>query len=338
MTTAAEGAVQTAQTETKVGSADDFDKAFGEAITALDKTDSPVTEPVAAVVPAEPIKPATAAEPVAAVVPAVVPVKSAVAAAETAVPAAETVAETAVAATAVADSVTARQLAEEAARKLADEKTQREATEKSERDAAEAREIKDPVLSAEDTTMFDSFRKDWPDVAKAVEKMVAHNAGMLEAKYARSLVAIVGKIYDDMGPLAQSIGTVEANSFRTVVLEKHSDYDTVFPQLEGWIGKQPPYLAQAYKRVYDEGNVQEVCDLVTRFKTESGVQPQQPGTSAVTAPTTPAAASVKPVTPANQAAAAALAPVTTKRTTPTKTGEDPNDFDGAFASAVAEMK
>jgi hypothetical protein len=327
---------ETAAPAAAVTTPDEFDKAFGEAITAIDTETAAEAKPAAATEAA----PAAAAT---TTVPAVAPATTEGGTTTTPVPATTeggtatseapaapaTGTEAAPAAAAAAPAADARQLADEAARRVADEKTQRETQEKADRDAAEAREIKDPVLSAEDVAQFESFRKEWPDVAKAVEKMSAHATAQLEAKFARSLVAIVEKVYGDIAPLAQSVSSVEGTSFRSSVLEKHSDYDTVFPKLEGWIAAQPPYLAQAYKRVYDEGNVQEVVDLVSRYKTSSGVQPQSPTTVPAPAASTPAA---------TQAAAAALAPVTSKRSTPTKQGEDPNDFDGAFASAVADMK
>jgi hypothetical protein len=337
---------ETAAPAAAVTTPDEFDKAFGEAITAIDTETAAEAKPAAAT-EAAPAAAATTTVP--AVAPATteggttttpVPATTEGGTATSEAPAAPATGTEAApaAAAAAAPAADARQLADEAARRVADEKTQRETQEKADRDAAEAREIKDPVLSAEDAAQFESFRKEWPDVAKAVEKMSAHATAQLEAKFARSLVAIVEKVYGDIAPLAQSVSSVEGTSFRSSVLEKHSDYDTVFPKLEGWIAAQPPYLAQAYKRVYDEGNVQEVVDLVSRYKTSSGVQPQSPTTVPAPAASTPAAPAAPAASPATQAAAAALAPVTSKRSTPTKQGEDPNDFDGAFASAVADMK
>jgi hypothetical protein len=133
-----------------------------------------------------------------------------------------------------------------------------------------------------------------------------------------------------MAPLAESYSTFETRTLREEVLKAHADYDAIYPKLEGWIAKQPAYLTAAYQRVYTDGNAQEVIDLVERYKTANGVGAQVPGT------TTPKPGQ-KPASDENKAnAAASLAPVSGKRTTPTPTGDDPNDFDGAFAEAAAQ--
>jgi hypothetical protein len=125
---------------------------------------------------------------------------------------------------------------------------------------------------------------------------------------------------------------VEQNSFRAFVLDKHKDFDAVKPGLTAWIDTQPPYLRDAFKRVHDEGTAEEVVDLVTRFKSMTGVKPEVPNPSPQSPTPTPAPAATP--TPPNPKAEA-LAPVVTKRTTPTPKGEDLTDFDGAFAEAAS---
>lgn len=284
-------------------SADDFDAAFNAAIAGLD----PAAK--AEVKPAEEVKPAA------------VEVKPA-----TEVTAVE------VKPAAVVDQ---RQLAEEAARRVAEETAARQAAEKTARETAEANEIKDPVLTEDQNKIIASFEKEWPDVAAAFKVQSAHQVAALEARFARALTAIVGKVYADIAPLATSINEVGVNSFREQILKAHPDYDVAYPQLEGWIAKQPAYLTEAYKRVYNEGNVQEVSDLVSRFKEANGTQPKPQGS--------PAPAATIPATPTKEQVAAKtrageLAPVTGKRTAPNATVEDANDYDGAFAAALEANK
>lgn len=305
MTTETTGGAAAVKTEvvTPAVSADDFDAAFNAAIAGLEpeakKTEAvPATEPVKT----EPIK--TEAAPV------VEPAKT-------------------------APAPDPRQLAEEAARRVAEETAARQTAEKTAREQAEAREIKDPVLTEEQNQVIASFEKEWPDVAAAMKIRNEHQIASLETRFARALTSIVGKLYEDIAPLATSIANVEGNSFREQVLKAHADYDTIYPQLEGWIAKQPAYLTEAFKRVYNEGNVQEVSDLVNRFKEANGTQPKPQGS--------PTPASPIPAVPTKEQVAAKtkageLAPVSGQRTAPNPLVEDANDFEGAFLQALAANK
>jgi outer membrane biosynthesis protein TonB len=342
MTTETTGGAAAVKTEvvTPAVSADDFDAAFNAAIAGLEpeakKTEAvPATEPVKT----EPIK--TEAAPV--VEPAKTePVKTEPAKTE-AVPATEPVKTEPIkteAAPVVEPAKTApapdpRQLAEEAARRVAEETAARQTAEKTAREQAEAREIKDPVLTEEQNQVIASFEKEWPDVAAAMKIRNEHQIASLETRFARALTSIVGKLYEDIAPLATSIANVEGNSFREQVLKAHADYDTIYPQLEGWIAKQPAYLTEAFKRVYNEGNVQEVSDLVNRFKEANGTQPKPQGS--------PTPASPIPAVPTKEQVAAKtkageLAPVSGQRTAPNPLVEDANDFEGAFLQALAANK
>ena len=323
MTTETTGGAAAVKTEvvTPAVSADDFDAAFNAAIAGLEpeakKIETPAPAPAAAVAPEKIETPAPA--PAAAAVPAPAPAAAAVPAP----------------APAAAVAPDPRQLAEEAARRVAEETAARQTAEKTAREQAEAREIKDPVLTEEQNQVIASFEKEWPDVAAAMKIRNEHQIASLETRFARALTSIVGKLYEDIAPLATSIANVEGNSFREQVLKAHADYDTIYPQLEGWIAKQPAYLTEAFKRVYNEGNVQEVSDLVNRFKEANGTQPKPQGS--------PTPASPIPAVPTKEQVAAKtkageLAPVSGQRTAPNALVEDANDFDGAFAQAVAANK
>jgi hypothetical protein len=235
----------------------------------------------------------------------------------------------------------ARKLAEDAARKLADETAAKAAADKAtaekaeaDRKAAEAAEIKDPVLTEDQTKALVAFEKEWPDIAQAVKTQQTHAVAALEARFARALTTIVQKIYDDIGPMAQTVTNVEANTYRSEVLKAHPDYDAVAPLLPAWIEKQPPYLVEAYKKVYDGGSIKEFTDLVKQYKVSNGIETQTLETPpALIKPTDQQTAAAKA---AAAKKAAELAPVSGKRTTPAPQSQDPNDFDGAFAEAAAQ--
>jgi hypothetical protein len=89
-------------------------------------------------------------------------------------------------------------------------------------------------------------------------------------------------------------------------------------------------LQAAYKHVINSGTVDEVVDLINRWRTETGtpLQPQaQPAPAAKKATELPAAA---------KQAVAALAPVSSKRSSVPQT-VDEGDFDSAFAAFAGKM-
>ena len=185
------------------------------------------------------------------------------------------------------------------------------------------KEFPDPVLSKEDSDEFAKFVKDWPDQAAIMEKREKYVVGLLEARFARTVASMTQKVYEDFTPFMQAAAASATKSFRAHVLEQHPDFDTIKPQLSGWIAKQPAYLRDAYTRVYNEGNAEEVADLATRFKEATGVKPQTPSPAA------------QPQSPANDRKADDLAPVSTKRAVPAPKGPDLNNFDDAFEEAAA---
>jgi len=190
-------------------------------------------------------------------------------------------------------------------------------------------QIPDPVLDPEVEAKLTSFRKDWPDIAEAMDLQNAHAQAAMEARVARLVASVVQSVYADIAPMAKTYATTEASTFRGAVLSKHADYDAVYPSLEPWINSQPAYLRAGMLEAYNAGSAEDVIDLVTRYKAEAGVTPQV---------LEPAAVQPSGGAPGSKAAAKAaeLLPVQAKRTAPKPTGEDPNDFDGAFEQAAAQ--
>ncbi len=189
--------------------------------------------------------------------------------------------------------------------------------------APPAAEFPDPVLSAEDKALIETYEGEWPDVAAAHKKLVAHEMALVEAKFARALSAIVARVYGDMTPVVESYSAAEQTAFRKSVLDVHTDFDTILPSLKPWIDQQPGYLRAAMTRVYDEGTAEEVIDLARRYKEANGVKPQVPD------PT--------PLEPKASPQASALMPVPGKRSVASTKGADPDDYDQAFAEAIQNL-
>jgi hypothetical protein len=170
-----------------------------------------------------------------------------------------------------------------------------------------------PIYSEEEKAVLDAYDKEWPDIAKA--------EGLRRRAEYRELVEYVfQEVSKYLTPVKE---TVEALAERTVLTDlktKVPDYnDTLRDQVIGWVDTQPAYLQTAYKQVIQQGTVEEVGDLIDRYRKATGV-----GASAPTSTT-----KVTELSSEAKQAAAALAPVSTKRTV-VQQQEDPNDFGSAW--------
>jgi len=177
-----------------------------------------------------------------------------------------------------------------------------------------------PYYSEEETKFLQDYEKDWPDVAKA-------EALRRRAEY-RDLVGYVfQEVAKEIMPVMDMVRTL---SERTHLNDLHAtvgDYDDVRDKVIDWVGKQPAYLQAAYNHVIKQGTVDEVADLINRYKQESGVQTRAAPASRKTETELPTA---------TKQAAAALAPVSSKRSA-VIAGQDPNDFESAFSSFADKL-
>lgn len=172
----------------------------------------------------------------------------------------------------------------------------------------------EPFTEAEKAFLAD-YEKDWPDVARA-------EALRRRAEYGE----VVGYVFQEVAKeLAPLLGAVRALSERTHLADLQTvvtDYDDVRDKVVEWVGKQPKYLQPAYNHVVQQGTVDEVADLIERYRRDTGAQ-----LTPAAAP--PASKPVVELPAATKKAAAALAPVASKRSAVVQT-TDASDFDGAF--------
>jgi hypothetical protein len=181
--------------------------------------------------------------------------------------------------------------------------------------AAQPEEI---TLSEAEIKAIEDAEKDWPDVVRAVR-------AESEFKLKRTMDHIFKEVARELRPLMQTVQTLAHRTHLQELQSKVPDYDSVGDKVISWVDKQPAYLQAAYKHVIQQGTAEEVADLITRYKAETGNRALAP----TPAPVTKKKAELPTVT---KQAAAALAPVSTKRTAPASGGIDPSDFDGAFAA------
>jgi len=178
-----------------------------------------------------------------------------------------------------------------------------------------------PYYSEEETKFLQDYEKDWPDVAKA-------EALRRRAEY-RDLVGYVfQEVAKEIMPVMDMVRTLSERTHLSDLHNTVEDYDSVRDKVIDWVGKQPSYLQAAYNHVIKQGTVDEVADLINRYK-------QETGTTTRTAPSASRKTETELPTATKQAAAA-LAPVSSKRSA-IIAGQDPNDFESAFSSFADKL-
>lgn len=178
-----------------------------------------------------------------------------------------------------------------------------------------------PYYTEEEAKFVQDYEKDWPDIARA-------ETLRRRAEY-RDLVGYVfQEVAKEIMPLMDMARTVSERTHLQDLQSAVGDYDNVRDKVIDWVSKQPAYLRPAYNHVIQNGTVDEVVDLIDRYKQATGAQMR---TSA------PASRRMETELPtATKQAAAALAPVSSKRSA-IIAGQDPNDFESAFASFADKL-
>jgi hypothetical protein len=154
---------------------------------------------------------------------------------------------------------------------------------------------------------------------------------------ARSLAQSVLKYaFEQIGgvvnPMRETLDILATRTHYGDLKEKVGEYTPAERQeIIDWVDKQPTYLQAAMKSVIDGGTAEEVADLVSRYRKETGKQPAGAQDDPPAAP----GGDVE-LSDAAKQAAAALAPVSSKRST-VQAPDDKSNFDGAFAKFVDEL-
>lgn len=282
---------------------DEFSRAFAD--FAAPASESTTTEPAAN----QPAEPVAAVEPAAAE-PVIVAEEPAAAAPQDAAPVAEPAAvepvlqEQAPAAPAIDGDAILDRLSKLVAEKAPAEPAP-QPTVQAEPEA--------PVYSAEEQEFLANYDKDWSDVTKG-------EALKRRAEYKTLLNHVFKEVADYFKPHLEMLEAVAERTHLSDIRGKVTDYDQVRDNVLSWVEQQPKYLQGAYQQVIQYGTVDEVADLIDRYRRDAGVSGGTPAAPAK---------KVSELPDATKKAAAALAPVQTKRST-IAVQEDPQDFAAAF--------
>jgi hypothetical protein len=183
-----------------------------------------------------------------------------------------------------------------------------------------------PLYNAEETAFLADYDKEWGDVVKG-------EALKRRAEYKELLGYVFKQVADFVKPLQDTAAALATRTHLADIETSIPDYsDQLRDDVTAWVKTQPAYLQTAYNQVINEGTVDEVKDLVDRYR----------GATGKAAPAA-AAAEPKPNGKDNELsgdakkAAAALAPVESKRSGIQAPG-DPSDFDDAWKQAAELLK
>ena len=183
------------------------------------------------------------------------------------------------------------------------------------------------LYTQEELTTLETFEKDWPDAAKALQLIMRGATTVQNAQMMQQIGAT-------LGPAIQNMETVQVDHQLAALRQAIPDYDAIRDESIQWATtdkKIPPLLRDTYNRVIAQGTPSDVKWLVEEWRTATG--------KSVSTTSTPATIA-KPANELSEAAkqaAASLAPVVSQRTA-VVSAAIPSDFDGAFEHFAAAKR
>ena len=176
-----------------------------------------------------------------------------------------------------------------------------------------------PLYTKDEEEFLKTYEQDWPDVSKA-------EALRRRAEYRQLVGYVFQEVAKEFKPIMEAVEVLSTRTHLSDLQSTVTDYEDVRDKVVSWVDTQPAYLQAAYKHVINSGTVEEVADLIDRYKRETGAV-QKP---------VPAPRKEAELPTATKQAAAALAPVSSKRSAVVQAA-DPNDFEAAFASFADKL-
>ena len=161
-----------------------------------------------------------------------------------------------------------------------------------------------------------------------------------KGEYAQLLNYVFSQVAQYVAPVMTDLQKLMNEAHLQQVKGIVPDYSpTLEQEVASWVETQPSYLKSAYTAVMQSGTSDEVADLIGRYRAATGTPASAPaptgGQPAPAATPAPAPKRETELSRAAKQAAASLAPVGSERTA-VVAGQDPGDFDSAFARFAAE--
>lgn len=105
------------------------------------------------------------------------------------------------------------------------------------------------------------------------------------AEVAKAVAAINAKFEQALAPLKAQEQTAALEAHFKALTDANPDHNQIVSgqPLQDWIEKQPSFVRDQYKAVFERGNAAQVIELVSTFKSQSGMG--QPAAAASTAAT-----------------------------------------------------
>lgn len=181
-----------------------------------------------------------------------------------------------------------------------------------------------------DDTDFDKFAEEWPEVAKAMKAREERIKAAYVDQMQEQLAQIKQELLQTVQPVVHQYQQSEEDRFLSTIKSQHPDALELLPEVEKWAAGLPTYMKVGVDHALSKGTAEDVIALYTTFKKETGratgsatqqPQTQQPVVDQVTQRRLDKMKAVSASRPASPTAQA-----------------DANDYDGAFAQAVADIK
>lgn len=192
------------------------------------------------------------------------------------------------------------------------------------------------MYQPDELAVITEYEKNWPDVSKAEQLK-------RRAEYSDIFKFVFSEMQKYVAPAFDQLRVIGNNLHMGELKAAVPDYsDTLESDVTAWIGTQPAYLQAPYKQVMQGGTSEEVADLIGRYRATTGVAPAAapaapaPAAAPGVPPKASAAAPKTELSNAAKQAAASLAPVSGDRSQVPQ-GEDPQDYQSAFAKHAASM-
>lgn len=181
----------------------------------------------------------------------------------------------------------------------------------------QSQEEEKPLYTEDETEFLKEYDKEWTDVARG--------EGLKRRQEYRELLNYVfTQVAEYVKPIKEMAEAVAERTHRQDIETNIADYsDNLREDVVKWVKEQPAYLQPAYNHVITNGTVEEVKDLVDRYRSATGKKPAEAGTQK------PTGKKDNELSDEAKKAAESLAPVDVKRSGVQQPG-DPSNFDDAW--------